>query len=285
MKKHNHIDYIFAFFIVLLLPLLLSAQTSSSTQATSSPATTTPAQNVHDAAEVEKQVRVHFADIPIMIEVARCESRFRQFADSGNVFKGGLNMKMVGIFQIYGDVHRTTALSLGFDIDTVQGNIGYARYLYSRERTNPWISSMPCWNTGTVNEDGGTTQSLTTNLIFGIVHPEVKTLQVILNHSGFVVADQGAGSPGNETTLFGGLTRTAVRRFQCSQGIVCSGDEYTTAYGVVGPRTRLALAAIPGPTSTPQPSDSTEAARIAAIKAKIEALKKEISSLELQLPR
>ena len=38
---------------------------------------------------VEATVREYFADIPVMIEIARCESKFRQFADSGNVLRGG----------------------------------------------------------------------------------------------------------------------------------------------------------------------------------------------------
>ena len=39
------------------------------------------------------------------------------------------------------------------------------------------------------------------------------------------------------TGYFGNLTRAAVRRFQEKYGIVSSGDEETTGYGLVGPRT------------------------------------------------
>jgi len=226
----------------------------------------------HDPAAIEKAVKEAFKDTPIMVEVARCESRFRQFADSGNVMRGGTDKKMIGIFQIYDDVHRTTAKSMDMDIDTVEGNIKYAQFLYKREGTTPWISSMPCWDPHPEKEQNGK-ETLDISLRFGMVHPEVVTLQRILNRNGYIVAKEGQGSPGNETTLFGNFTRAAVKKFQCDQRIVCEGDEYTTAYGVVGPRTREALLKF-------SPVTMTVAEEIAYLEKKIEELKKKIAELE-----
>ena len=48
---------------------------------------------------------------------------------------------------------------------------------------------------------------------------------------------QSVKSNGN----FGPTTRQAVKRFQCQYNIVCSGNERTTGYGQVGPKTRQAL--------------------------------------------
>ncbi len=289
-----------------VIPAMSTTTVATTTPAIPPAAPVPPVRNVHNAADVERQVRAAFAGIPVMADIARCESRFRQFADSGNVFRGGTDNQMIGIFQIYSSVHRAFALSLGMDIDTIEGNIRYARYLYDRERTNPWVDSISCWNTKPAEEGSVPVPAspLAFTLTFGMVHPEVVTLQRILNAGGYVIAPAGPGSPGNETDRFGALTRAAVRQFQCTMKIVCGGDEYTTSYGTVGPRTRQALAVLaaggaggmPAPVPSPSPApvpdpalppqpDPAEAARIAAIRAQIEALKKQISSLEAQIPR
>ncbi|MCS6789223.1 MAG: peptidoglycan-binding protein [Patescibacteria group bacterium] len=52
------------------------------------------------------------------------------------------------------------------------------------------------------------------DLKFGDVDQDVKKLQIFLNNYGFKIADFGPGSPGNETTMFGFLTRAALIKFQ-----------------------------------------------------------------------
>jgi len=71
----------------------------------------------------------------------------------------------------------------------------------------------------------------TKDLSTGMDDPQVKLLQVYLNAHGFPVAASGAGSPGKETTFFGGMTTLALRRFQTKQGI-------SPALGYFGPKTR-----------------------------------------------
>lgn len=57
-------------------------------------------------------------------------------------------------------------------------------------------------------------EKFTKDLWFGITGPEVKMLQVFLNHLGFTVATSGFGSAGSETEYFGSRTRDALIRFQ-----------------------------------------------------------------------
>lgn len=100
---------------------------------------------------VEETVREYFADLPVMIEIARCESKFRQFADSGNVLRGGVGGQMVGVFQFFDRYHTNAAYELGFDIETLEGNLEYARYTYEREGTTPWNSAQTCWDIPELN--------------------------------------------------------------------------------------------------------------------------------------
>ena len=73
-----------------------------------------------------------------------------------------------------------------------------------------------------------------TNLTVGSLGSEVKALQEYLNAHGYTVATSGAGSPGNETTKFGNLTRAALIKYQKAKGI-------TPAVGYFGPVSRAAI--------------------------------------------
>jgi peptidoglycan hydrolase-like protein with peptidoglycan-binding domain len=75
----------------------------------------------------------------------------------------------------------------------------------------------------------------------------VKTLQALLIGKGHL-------APGNITGFFGALTRAAVQKFQCEQGIVCSGNEATTGFGIIGPKTLARLQALGGISSAPSTS-------------------------------
>lgn len=94
---------------------------------------------------VEETVRDYFKEIPVMIEIARCESKFRQFNTDGSVLFGGWGGGMIGVFQLYDRVHRSAATALGFDIATLEGNLGYAKHLYATSGTTPWNSAKACW--------------------------------------------------------------------------------------------------------------------------------------------
>ena len=81
--------------------------------------------------------------------------------------------------------------------------------------------------------------SFSRDLETGMEGEDVRALQRFLNQQGFTIAPAGldstgsprAGSPGNETTRFGALTRAALIRFQEAHGI-------TPAAGYLGVKTR-----------------------------------------------
>jgi len=52
-----------------------------------------------------------------------------------------------------------------------------------------------------------------------MTHPDVKELQKYLNQNGFVLAQSGNGSPGNETDYFGALTQHALIKFQNAHAV------------------------------------------------------------------
>lgn len=95
---------------------------------------------------IKEEVENNFSDIPIMIEIARCESSFRHKDSTGNVLRGNVNKADVGVMQINEKYHADTAVRLGIDIYSLDGNMEYARYLYDTQGTKPWFHSSKCWN-------------------------------------------------------------------------------------------------------------------------------------------
>ncbi|MFZ2151636.1 MAG: peptidoglycan-binding domain-containing protein, partial [Minisyncoccia bacterium] len=110
--------------------------------------------------------------------------------------------------------------------------------------TPPVVTNTPVSQTPPTppSQSTGTQSSpylFTRNLSLNMQGQDVKELQKYLNLNGFTVALQGPGSPGNETTLFGSLTKAALIRFQeayASQILTPSG--LTRGTGFFGPSTR-----------------------------------------------
>lgn len=100
-----------------------------------------------NAQTVEEYVREYFVDTPILAEVAKCESRFRHVADSGNILRGEANRHDIGVMQINTYYHKDTAKRLDLDLLTLDGNLAYAQSLFDREGTVPWSASKRCWGT------------------------------------------------------------------------------------------------------------------------------------------
>ena len=102
-------------------------------------------QEVENIMSTEHYVRQYFSDIPIMIQIAKCESHFRQLDRDGEIHRGIVNDADVGVMQINEFYHLDTAQKKNYNIYTVEGNTAYARDLYQRQGTAPWSSSKACW--------------------------------------------------------------------------------------------------------------------------------------------
>ena len=122
----------------------IATSTASNNATSTTPVATTTPPVINSNVGIEAQVRTYFANTPVMVAIASCESSFREFNSSGMPLNGGSG-GMIGIFQISSAIHAPIALSMGMDINTVAGNMAYANYLYQHDGTTPWLSSFPCW--------------------------------------------------------------------------------------------------------------------------------------------
>ncbi|GEM_PF-1601107 len=129
-------------------------ENESESAATVETVTTSAAENEEQEPQADKQppqstesyVREYFSDIPIMAEIARCESTFRHYNTTGTPLRGVVNSNDVGVMQINENYHLEQSRSLGYDIYSRKGNLKYARHLYETQGTTPWRASKPCWD-------------------------------------------------------------------------------------------------------------------------------------------
>lgn len=123
--------------IAMATPRATIVQSTQSTQTT--------VEEVEKLLTTEEKVEIYFSDIPVLVDVARCESHFRQLDKNGNILRGVANPDDVGVMQINERYHLEKAKKLGLDIYSLQGNMEFARYLYEKEGAKPWLASSKCW--------------------------------------------------------------------------------------------------------------------------------------------
>src|SRR6185503_2906496 len=73
----------------------IPAQASTVTQEA-----TTSSSSLTDSKAVMAYVKAQYASEPLLIDIARCESTFRQFDENGQVLRGKVNKGDVGVMQI-----------------------------------------------------------------------------------------------------------------------------------------------------------------------------------------
>lgn len=76
-----------------------------------------------------------------MVAIAYCESNFVHYKPDGGVLRGHVDPRDSGALQINKGYHEDTAEGLGYDVDTIWGNLAYARHLYDEQGETPWVCS------------------------------------------------------------------------------------------------------------------------------------------------
>jgi hypothetical protein len=112
---------------------------------------------------------------------------------------------------------------------------------------------------------------LNKTLTWGMIDNDVIILQNFLIKTGYLKEPTA-------TNFFGNLTREAVKKFQCVQSIVCSGNESTTGYGMAGQKTRNAITTV-----SRIGSSSSGTMNINDLKALLASLLKQVAELQAKL--
>ena len=127
----------------MIIPLIFLLASAFGTPAQTSAVQIEGVQNPETLAAYVKQ---YYADEPILADIAWCESRMRHTGKDGDIFRGEKNDQDIGVMQINTRYHEATATEMGIDLESLQGNLAYAKYLYEKQGTKPWNSSKACWS-------------------------------------------------------------------------------------------------------------------------------------------
>ncbi len=131
---------------MLVLPFTMRASVTYVVAATPTPERTgISLEDGTTTLSIREAVIAEFGTSSPMVDVARCESTFRQFNSDGDILRGIVNSKDVGVFQINEKFHLEKSKEMGYDIYSIDGNIQYARYLYDHQGLKPWKWSKDCW--------------------------------------------------------------------------------------------------------------------------------------------
>ena len=79
-----------------------------------------------------------------MITVAKCESQFVHYKEDGTVLRGWIDSRDTGVMQVNTYYHGETADQMGLDLEDLEDNMKYARYLYDRNGFADYSASAPC---------------------------------------------------------------------------------------------------------------------------------------------
>ena len=89
-----------------------------------------------ESQEVIDAIVNKFPEAPVMVEVARCESKLNPKADRRGIDGGLLQINQV---------HLPELARLGLDRYELYDNLAYSRILYDQSGLTPWNMSRYCW--------------------------------------------------------------------------------------------------------------------------------------------
>jgi hypothetical protein len=94
--------------------------------------------------DLAHQIRAVFADAPIMMRVAMCESGIVH-RENGELKRNKQGSSARGMFQVMMYYHEPEMRRMGLNPNRIDEYLIYVRYLFDKQGLKPWAESKPCW--------------------------------------------------------------------------------------------------------------------------------------------
>ena len=95
--------------------------------------------------DLARQIRAVFADAPIMVRVAMCESGLTH-RENGELLRNKNGSSARGAFQVMMSYHGPEMRKMGLDPRRTDEYLAYVRFLYDQQKLAPWKESQACWS-------------------------------------------------------------------------------------------------------------------------------------------
>lgn len=152
-KKHNKLVPV---FLLCMLVLLSSSVVLAGEYAKANQSATVVLNEVDPNFHIKNKVIAFFEDnnASEMIPIIQCESNFRHYNEDGDVLRNRSGSNAIGVAQIMSSVHPDPKIIKRynkrfdmditidtFDVNTFEGNLGYALVLYKVNGVRDWECS------------------------------------------------------------------------------------------------------------------------------------------------
>lgn len=98
-----------------------------------------------ESLDLARQIKAVFADAPIMVRVAMCESGLVH-RENGELLRNKNGSSARGAFQVMMSYHGPKMKKMGLDPRRTDEYLAYVRFLYDQQKLAPWSESKRCWS-------------------------------------------------------------------------------------------------------------------------------------------
>lgn len=167
------------------------------------------------------------------------DGKGEQYSDMSGLVQG--ITYYYGVYAVNASYNTSQLVTVSAMLPSKQVTLGMIVPVAEAKASSSLVATTVASPSSSIQSSKASSSTFIRTLRRGSMGEDVMLLQKFLNTQGFEIAPSGPGSLGYETRVFGLATERALKRYQCSKNIVCTGSPSETGYGVFGRMTRASV--------------------------------------------